>query len=176
MGILDHFTHFLRNLYTGQEATIRIGHGTRDWLKTGKGVHQGCILSPCLFNLYAEYIIGNAGLDDTSWNQDCLEKYRQPQTWRWYHFNGRKDRRDQCNSNYCEIQFWEELMFYYIKSSHVETWYVFTFLLIISKSCYKCWTFLVKFILGDFVDLVSIVHVPFLFLIIYSRHRENHWF
>ena len=65
MGILDHFTHFLRNLYTGQEATIRIGHGIRDWFKTGKGVHQGCILSPCLFNLYAEYIIGNAGLDDS---------------------------------------------------------------------------------------------------------------
>ena len=57
MGIPDHLTHILRNLYAGQEATIRTGHGTTDWFQMGKGVRQGCILSPCLFNLYAEYII-----------------------------------------------------------------------------------------------------------------------
>ena len=64
MGIPDHLTCLLRNLYAGQEATIRTGHGTTDCFKIGKGVPQGCILSPCLFNLYAEYIMGNAGLDE----------------------------------------------------------------------------------------------------------------
>ena len=65
MGILDHFTCFLRNLYVRQEATVRTGHGTTGWFKTGKGVPQGGILSPCLFNLYAEYIMRNAGLDES---------------------------------------------------------------------------------------------------------------
>ena len=64
MGIPDHLTCFLRNLYAGQEATVRSGHGTTDWLQIGKGVHQSCILSPCLFNLYAEYIMRNTGLDE----------------------------------------------------------------------------------------------------------------
>ena len=64
MGILDHLTCLLRNLYAGQEATVRTGHGTADWFQIGKGVCQGCILSPCLFNLYAEYIIRNAGLEE----------------------------------------------------------------------------------------------------------------
>ena len=64
MGIPDHLTCLLRNLYAGQEATVRTGHGTTDWFQIGKGVHQGCILSPCLFNFYAEYIIRNAGLDE----------------------------------------------------------------------------------------------------------------
>ena len=64
MGIPDHFTWILRNLYAGQEATIRTGHGTIDWFKTGKGILQGCILSPCLFNLYAKYIMQNARLDE----------------------------------------------------------------------------------------------------------------
>ena len=64
MGIPDHFTCLLRNLYAGQEATVSIGHGTMDWFQIGKGVSQGCILSPSLFNLYAEYIMRNAGLDD----------------------------------------------------------------------------------------------------------------
>ena len=63
MGIPDHLTCLLRNLYAGQEATVRTGHGTTDWIQIGKGVHQGCVLSPCLFNLYAEYIMGNTGLD-----------------------------------------------------------------------------------------------------------------
>ena len=65
MGIPDHLTCLLRNLYAGQEATVRTGHGTTDWLQIAKGVHQGCILSPCLFNLYAEYIMRNAGLEQT---------------------------------------------------------------------------------------------------------------
>ena len=64
MRIPDHLTFFLRNLYAGQEATVRTGHGTTDWLQIGKGEHQGCILSLCLFNLYAEYIMRNAGLDE----------------------------------------------------------------------------------------------------------------
>ena len=65
MGIPDHLTCLLRNLYAGQEATVRTGHGTRDWFQIGKGVRQGCILSPHLFNFYAEYIMRNAGLEET---------------------------------------------------------------------------------------------------------------
>ena len=64
MGIPDHLTCLLRNLYTGQEATVRIGHGTTDWFQIGKGLCHGCILSPCLFNFYAEYIMRNGGLDE----------------------------------------------------------------------------------------------------------------
>ena len=64
MGISDHLTCLLRNLYAGQEARVRTGHGTTDWFQIGKGVHQGCILSPCLFNLYAGYIMRNAGLEE----------------------------------------------------------------------------------------------------------------
>ena len=64
MGIPDHLTCLLRNLYAGQEATVRTGHGTADWFQIGKRVRQGCILSPCLFNLYAEYIMRHAGLDE----------------------------------------------------------------------------------------------------------------
>ena len=65
MGIPNHLTCVLRNLFASQEATVRTGHGTRDWFQTGKGVLQDCILSPCLFNLYAEYILQNAGLDES---------------------------------------------------------------------------------------------------------------
>ena len=64
MGIPDHLTCLLRNLYAGQEATVRTGHGTTDWFQIGKGVRQGCLLSPCLFNFYAEYIMRNAGLEE----------------------------------------------------------------------------------------------------------------
>ena len=64
MGIPDHLTCLLRNLYAGQEATVITGHGKTDWFQIGKGVCQGCILSPCLFNLYAEYIMRNAGLEE----------------------------------------------------------------------------------------------------------------
>ena len=76
MGIPDHLTFLLRNMCAGQETTVRTGHVTIDWLQIEKGVRQGCILSPCLFNLYAEYIMRNAGLEETSWNQDCREKYQ----------------------------------------------------------------------------------------------------
>ena len=65
MGIPDHLTYLLRNLYAGQEATVRTGLGTTDWFQIGKGVHQGYISSPCLFNLYAEYIMRNSGLEET---------------------------------------------------------------------------------------------------------------
>ena len=64
MGIPDHLTHLFRNLYAGEEATVRTGYRITDWFQTGKGVRQGCIRSPCLFNLYAEYIMRNAGLDE----------------------------------------------------------------------------------------------------------------
>ena len=64
MGISDHLTCLLGNLYASQEATVRTGHGTTDWFQIGKRIHQGCILSPCLFNLYAEYIMRNAGLEE----------------------------------------------------------------------------------------------------------------
>ena len=64
MGISDHLTCLLRKLYAGQEATVRTGQGTTDWFQIGKGVYQGCILSPCLFNFYAEYIMRNAGLEE----------------------------------------------------------------------------------------------------------------
>ena len=64
MGIPDHLTCLLRSLYSGQEATVRIGHGTTDWFQIRKGICQGCILSPCLFNLYADYIMRNSGLDE----------------------------------------------------------------------------------------------------------------
>ena len=64
MGIPDYLTCLLKNLYSGQEATVRTGHGTTDWFQIGKGVHQGCILSLCLLNLYAEYIMRNAGLEE----------------------------------------------------------------------------------------------------------------
>ena len=62
--IPEHLTHLLRNLYAGQEATVRTGHGTTDWFQIGKGIHQDCILSPCFFNLYAEYILRNVGLEE----------------------------------------------------------------------------------------------------------------
>ena len=65
MGIPDHLTSLLRNLYEGQEATVRTGHETTDWFQIGKGVRQGCIFSPCLFDLYSEYIMQNSGLDET---------------------------------------------------------------------------------------------------------------
>ena len=84
MGIPDHLICFLRNLYADQEAIVRAGHGTTDWFQIGKGVHQGCIQSPCLFNFYTEYIMRNAGLDEAQagiWNQDYWDKY-QPQIYR----------------------------------------------------------------------------------------------
>ena len=77
MGIPDHPICLLRNLYESQETTVKTGHGTTGWFQIGKGFRQGCILSPCLFNLYAEYVMRNAGLEEAqSWNQDCQEKYQ----------------------------------------------------------------------------------------------------
>ena len=78
MGIPDHLTYLLRNLYASQEATVRTGHGTTDWFQIRKGVCQCCILALCLFNLYAEHIIQNAGLNEAQadWNQDYWEKYQ----------------------------------------------------------------------------------------------------
>ena len=74
MGIPDHLSCLLRNLYAGQEATVRTGHGTTDWFQIGKGVRLGCILSPCLFNFYAEYIMRNAGLDEAQLESRLLEE------------------------------------------------------------------------------------------------------
>ena len=88
MRIADHLTCLLRNLYAGQEATVRTGHGTIDWFQIGKGVHQGCILIPCLFNSYAEYITQNAGLDKA---QDEIKiAGRNINNLRWHHPYGRK--------------------------------------------------------------------------------------
>ena len=78
MGVPDHLTCLLRNLYAGQDATVRTGRGTTDWFQIGKGVCQGCILSPCLFNFYAEYIMRNSGLEEaqTGINLPGREKYQ----------------------------------------------------------------------------------------------------
>ena len=77
MGIPDHLTCLLRNLHEGQEVTVRTGHGTTEWFQVRKRVRQGCIMSPCLFNLYAEYIMRNAGLKEAqAGNQDWWEKYQ----------------------------------------------------------------------------------------------------
>ena len=91
MGIPDHLTCLLRNLYAGQEATVRTGHGTTDRFQIAKGVHQGCILSPCLFNFYAEYIMRNSGLEEA---QAVIKiagrNINNPQICRWHHPYGRK--------------------------------------------------------------------------------------
>ena len=79
MGIPDHLTCLLRNLYAGKEATLRIGHGTTDWFKIEKGVHQGCTLSLCLFNLYAAYFMQNARLDETQAGTSSAEKAEEPE-------------------------------------------------------------------------------------------------
>ena len=94
MGIPDQLTHLLRNLYAGQEAIVRTGHGTIDWFQIGKGVCQGCILSPCLFNLYAEYIMRNTGLDEAQTGikiaRRNINNLRYLIDDRWYHPYGRK--------------------------------------------------------------------------------------
>ena len=82
MGIPDHLICLLRNLYAGQEARVRTGHGTTDWFQIGKGVCQGCILSLCLFNLNAEYMMQNTRLDKSQADQAFWEKYQQPQIYR----------------------------------------------------------------------------------------------
>ena len=75
MGIPDHLTHLLRNLYAGQEATVRTRHGTTDWFQIGEGVRQGCILSPCLCNLYADYTMRNAGLNEAQAGIKIVGRY-----------------------------------------------------------------------------------------------------
>ena len=76
MGIPDQLTCLLRNQYAGQETKLRTGHGPTDWFQIGKGVRQGCILSPCLFNLYAEYIMRTAGMDEAEAGMNCQKKYQ----------------------------------------------------------------------------------------------------
>ena len=92
MGIADHLTCLLRNLYADQEATGRTGHGTTDWFQIGKGVHQGCILSPCLFNLYAEYIMRNARLEKAQAGIKIARRNINNLICRWHHPFGRKQR------------------------------------------------------------------------------------
>ena len=110
MGIPDHLTCLLRNLYAGQEATVRTEHGTTDWFQIGKGVCQGCILSPCLTYMQSTSweTLGwkrSAGRS-TSWNQDCWEKYQSPQICRWHHPYGRKWRRTKKPLDESEREEW----------------------------------------------------------------------
>ena len=94
MGIPDHLTCLLRNLYAGQEATVRTGHGTTDWFQIRKGVCQGCILAPCLFNLYAEYIMRNAGLEEAQAGIKIAgTNINNLRLFRWHHRYGIKWRR-----------------------------------------------------------------------------------
>ena len=88
MGIADHLTCLLRNLYAGQEAIVWTRHGTTDWLKIGKGVHKGCMFSRCLFNLYAEYIMWNAGWMKHKLESRLLGKISTPHLHRWHHHGG----------------------------------------------------------------------------------------
>ena len=90
MGIPDHLTCLLRNLYAGQEATVRTGHGTRDCFQIGKGVRQGCLLLLCLFNLYSEYIMWNAGLDEAQAEIKIVRRNINNLICRWHHPYGRK--------------------------------------------------------------------------------------
>ena len=92
MGIPDHLTCLLRNLYAGQEATVRTGHGTKDWFQIGKGVRQGCILSPCLFNLCTEYIMRNARLDKGQAGIKISGRNTNNQIYICHHPNGKKQR------------------------------------------------------------------------------------
>ena len=92
MGIPDHLTCLLRNLYAGQEATVRTVRGTTDWFQIGKGVWQDCLWSPCLFNLYAEYIFQNANLDESPAGIKIAVINKQPQICRYYYSNSRKQR------------------------------------------------------------------------------------
>ena len=90
MGIPDHLRCLLRNLYADQEAIVRTKNGTTDWFKIDKGVWEGCILSPCLFNLYSEYIVKCWAGRITGCSPDGWEKYQPLQIFRWYHSNDRK--------------------------------------------------------------------------------------
>ena len=103
MGIPDHLTCLLRNLYAGQEAEVRTGHGTTEWFQIGKGVHQGCILSPCLFNLYVEYIMRNAGLGEAQVGIKIVRRnINNLRYTRWNHPSGRKWRGTKEPLDICE--------------------------------------------------------------------------
>ena len=116
MGIPDHLTCLLRNLYVGQETTVRTGHGTIDWFQIGKGVRQCCMLSSCLFNFicrvhHEKHWAGG----NTSWNQDCWGKYQYPQIGRWHHPYGRKWRRTKESLDESERE-WKS----WLKVQHLE--------------------------------------------------------
>ena len=117
MGIPDHLTCLLRKLYAGQQITVRTGHGTTDWFQIGKGVWQGCILSPCLFNLYAEYIMRNAGLEEEqSGIKVAGRNISKPQICRWHHPYGIKWRRTKESLDESERGEWKS----WPKSQHSE--------------------------------------------------------
>ena len=117
--IPGYLTCLLRNLYTGQEATVRTEHGRTDWFKIGKGVGQGCILSPCSFNLYTEYIEQNSRLNEAqAGNQDCREKCQESQMCRWYHSNGRKWRVTKEPLDEGEREDWKS----WLKTEHSKNW------------------------------------------------------
>ena len=119
MGIQDHLTLLLRNLYTGQEATVRTGHRTMGWFKIGKEVCQSCILSTWLFKLRVVYIIWNAALDDSQVEVKIAgKKYQWPQTCRWNHFNGRKQRGAKEPLDEGERGEWKS----WLKTQHSENW------------------------------------------------------
>ena len=116
MGIPDHLTCLLRNLSVGQEATVRTGHGTTDWFQIRKGVRQGCILSPCLFNLYAEYIMRNAGLAEAQAEIKTAGRNINNLICRWHHPYGRKQRRTEEPFDESERGEWKS----WLKAQHSE--------------------------------------------------------
>ena len=117
MGIPDHLTCLLRNLYADQEATVRTGHETTDWFQIGKGVHQGCILSPCLLNLYAEYIMRNAGLEEAQAGIKIARRnINNLRLFRWHHRYGRKWRRTKEALDESERGEWKS----WLKAQHSE--------------------------------------------------------
>ena len=115
MELADHLSCLPTNLYAGQEATVRTRHGTTIWFQIGKWVHHSCILSPCLFNLYAEYVKCQAGWS-TSWNQYFQEKYQEPQICKWHHPYARKWRGTKEPLDESEIGQWKS----WLKTQHSE--------------------------------------------------------
>ena len=116
MGISDHLTFLLRNLYAGQEATIRTGHGTTDWFQIGKVICQGCILSPCLFNSYTEYIMRNAGLDEAQAGTKIARRNINNLRYAHDHPYGRKQRRTKEPLDESERGEWKS----WLKAQHSE--------------------------------------------------------
>ena len=116
MGIPDHLICLLRNLYAGQEARVRTGHGTTDWFQIGKGVRQGCILSPCLFNFFAEYVMRNAGLEEAQAGIKIAGRNINNIRCRWHHPYGRKWRGTQKPLDESERGEWKS----WLKSQHSE--------------------------------------------------------